>query len=59
MKKFINKMTGTTMWVDDSREDEYKKLGHRMEEPEKKKQLLEEKQEVAPVQPKKKNVRKK
>lgn len=25
--KFINKITGTEMWVDDSRVDEYRKLG--------------------------------
>lgn len=27
--KFINKLTGTVMWVDDSRAEEYKKLGYK------------------------------
>ena len=29
MTKLINAMTGTDMWVDDSRVDEYLKLGHK------------------------------
>lgn len=58
MKKFINKITGTVMWVDDSREDEYKKLGHKMGEETTKKQS-EVGEEVAPVQQKKRSTRKK
>lgn len=29
MTKLINAMTGTDMWVDDSRVEEYLKLGHK------------------------------
>lgn len=29
MTKLINAMTGTEMWVDDSRVEEYLKLGHK------------------------------
>ena len=29
-KKFINKITGTDMWVDDSRVEEYQKLGFKL-----------------------------
>lgn len=36
MKKFINMYTGTVMLVADEREDEYKKLGFKMVEEEKK-----------------------
>lgn len=28
--KFINKITGTDMWVDDSRVEEYRKLGFKL-----------------------------
>lgn len=30
--KFINKITGTEMWVDDKRADEYRKLGYKTAE---------------------------
>ncbi|MBR2257635.1 MAG: hypothetical protein IJ899_09975 [Blautia sp.] len=30
--KFINKITGTVMWVDDKRADEYRKLGYKTAE---------------------------
>lgn len=40
--KFINKMTGTEMWVDDSRVGEYKKLGYRPAES--KKSVMETKE---------------
>lgn len=29
MKEFINALTGTRMFVDDEREEEYRKAGHR------------------------------
>lgn len=59
MKKFINKITGTVMWVDDSREDEYKKLGHKLGTETQKKEQSAVGEEVAPVQPKKRSTRKK
>lgn len=30
MVKFINKLTGGEMWVDESREEEYKAAGHKL-----------------------------
>lgn len=30
MKKFINKFTGSEMWVADDRVDEYKAAGHKL-----------------------------
>lgn len=30
MIKFINKITGTEMWVDESRVEEYKAAGHKL-----------------------------
>ena len=30
MKRFINTMTGTEMWVADNRVDEYKAAGHKL-----------------------------
>ena len=30
MVKFINKLTGTEMWVSDNRVDEYKAAGHKL-----------------------------
>ena len=29
MKKFKNRLTGSTMWVADDRADEYRQLGHK------------------------------
>ena len=33
MVKFINRLTGNEMWVDESRADEYKSAGHKLAAP--------------------------
>jgi len=50
MKEFINAFTGTTMWVADEREEEYKAAGHR---------LAADSLEPKPSKPVKKTVKKK
>ena len=57
--KFINKMTGTEMWVDESRAAEYAKLGYRQERKPEKEPVKTPETKVAPVQPKKRSTRKK
>ena len=55
MKKLINAMTGTEMWVADNRLDEYIAAGHMPaavpEEEPIEEMPVEETEEVAPVQP--------